>query len=225
MNNYYIYTRKFCETRTHKTITINIEKPVFAYVLDEDLNKIYICAFNQILNRWLSKEPSLKLEETTTYLPRVLIFKISCSKNFERLSEMVQELVLLHSWFVGLTNNQYISEEQIEKTMKRILRRWKFTPKSKLIEKVSRCQFYLDLDVGDKDPFYCVGEYLHQMDPKSYLNYGIHVQEIEGVPNQYKVTCYNESTNLHRLVETLKLDQRVLFLKLKAGLKSQKDII
>lgn len=225
MNNYYIYSRKFCETRTHKTITVNIEKPVFAYVLDEDLNKIYICAFDQILNRWLSKEPSLKLEETTTYLPRVLIFKISCSKNFERLSEMVEELVLLHSWFVGLTNNTYIDEEQVEKTMKRILRRWKFTSKSKLIEKVSRCQFYLDLDVGDKDPFYCVGEYLRQIDPKSYLNYGIHVQEVEGVPNQFKVTCYNEQTNMHRLVEKLKYDQRVLFLKLKAGLKPQKDII
>lgn len=216
MNNYYIYTRKFCETRTHKTITINIEKPVFAYVLDEDLNKIYICAFDQILNRWLNKEPSLKLEETTTYLPRVLIFKISCSKNFERLSEMVQELALLHSWFVGLTNNSYIDEEQIEKTMKRILRRWKFNSKSKLIEKIGRCQFYLDLDVG---------EYLRQMDPKSYLNYGIHVYPIEDVPNQYKVVCHNEQTNLHRLVEALRLDQRVLFLKLKTGLKPQKDII
>ena len=225
MEYYYIYPRKLYETRTHKTISINIEKPVMAYVLSEDLNKIYICAFNQILDRWTKKEPSLTLEETTSHLPRVLIFRLSYSKNFDGLPGIIEELDLLHSWFVGLTNNQYISEEQIEKTMKRILRRWKFTPKSKLIEKVSRCQFYLDLDVGDKDPFYCVGEYLHQMDPKSYLNYGIHVQEIEGVPNQYKVTCYNESTNLHRLVEALKLDQHVLFLKLKAGLKPEKDII
>lgn len=106
-----------------------------------------------------------------------------------------------------------------------VLRRWKFNSKSKLIEKIGRCQFYLDLEVDDQDPFYCVGEYLRQMDPKSYLNYGIHVEEVDCVANQFKVTCYNEQTNINRLVEVIKLDQRVLFLKLKTGLKPQKDII
>lgn len=225
MEYYYIYSRDLCETRTHKTVSIHIERPVMAYVLAEDLNKIYTCAFNQILKRWLSKEPSLKLEETLCNIPKLLIFNISCSKNFEGLPGIFEELDLLHLWLVGLVNNHYIDEEQIEKTMNRILRRWKFTPKSKLIEKIGRCQFYLDLDVGEKDPSYCVGEYLRQMGPKSYLNYGIYVEEVEGVPNQYKVICHNEITNLHRLVEALKQDQRVLFLKLKAGLKPQKDII
>lgn len=220
-----LYSRKQSETRTHAVVNVVIEKPKIKSVSEEDLNKIYACAFHQILHRWMGKEPSIVFEETTAILPGVLIFKLSFSKNFDQLFQLLEELNLLHSRFDGLIENKYLNEDQIERTLHRILRRWKFNSKSKLIEKIGRCQFYLDLDVGDKDPFYCVGEYLRQMDPKSYLNYGIHVYPIEDVPNQYKVVCHNEQTNLHRLVEALRLDQRVLFLKLKTGLKPQKDII
>lgn len=221
---YFIYSKPISETRTHKTVDIIIERPIFDYVDFTKLYKIYETALKQIINRWLFKEPSLKINHDHIGVPSLFYFQLSYSKNFDRLDEMMEELDQLHQWFNGLLNNHYLTQDQMAETIDRIDKRWKFTSTSKIIEKVSVCSFYLEFEEGDKGYLYDIGEYIYHKS-KHYLNYGIKVVKVESITNQYKITCYNEETNMRRLINVLKYDPNILFLKVKYGLKPWENVI
>lgn len=220
----FIYSKLANVTRTHKTIDIIIERPVFDYVDITKLYKIYETALKQIINRWSFKEPFLRLNHETIETQNIFYFQLSYSKNFDNLNEMMKELDQLHQWFNGLLNNHYLTQDQMAETIDRIEKRWKFTPTSKIIEKIGICSFYLNFEESDKGYLHDIGEYIYHQ-AKHYLNYGIKITKINDVSNQYKVTCYNEETNMHRLINVLKHDPNVLFLKVKYGLKPWENVI